>query len=752
MAQPAGGSKRSPKIKGYIDLKGADPSHLKDLVIEQIDPSGKRQIVQQGSDGAIEIDPTIVGKGYTLELRAPEGGDPRQLSVDSLVDRLSVDERYVLGEAAWRPIFPRFECVTGHVSVCRPPWLSPFEPAAVQLARQLTSRPFADVLSDATPETFEIARPLASSTIGQLPYPWPVRCSTVCQGKVDVFIRTCCCRVGPPEPPIIIRDICEIIDCDPHFVPKWPPDPEGPIEFATSPSFGEALARRVESIATQEGAPDPEEFLRLAGHLDALRSMPLEAQRAYIVANPELYYWGCTCSTRQVATVYLNPDGRFDACFFAGYVSGGCTQRVLYRVSQVSTSGWRVVYDGVARNQSFGLGDDASLVASWLAQGCADEPGVDPSGQPFVLLESIGTTWASTLIHSTQQSGPDSFATAAHTQLAPTDGMANARPAVAPPITAGPYDQPWCSGLSLRFRFHQALAGAPFNATKYRLRTARLDDYGDVIPGSEAPLQSNTAWLKYAPAPGGGVMVQSVPLFTPDPGVYTIPFFDPVWPWLDGQFHAVFDTSSLTNGRYVVLVEVLRNNLTRLRPSSSLDAPGTDATVGFDMRRLDAPIVAGQVMSTSVVPHSTLANMFFVNNRPAEADITHIEFAGSASAQNCQFLTGRDCDTVALRYTARQVDGFQWYHELWYWEGLNGPRIPTVPPEAAEISSADVVFGSSVARRFDYMLHGESRCSFAANLAVYTRHTNGWGPRFTGYDRSDQAAFALETVGNTGCP
>lgn len=750
MAQAGGGRKGGGSIRGRLELKGAEPSLLKDLVIELVDPSGGRKAVAHAADGTVEIDSAVVGKGFTLELRAPEGGDPRQLDVDSFVDRLSVDRRYVLGESAWRPIFPTFECVTGHVSVCRPRWLSPFEPVVLQVAKQLRTRSFRDVLADSAIDTAEIARPV-SSAINALPYPWPVRCLTVCQGKVDVFIRTCCCRIRPPEPPIIIRDICEIIDCDPPFVPKWPPDPEGPIELGSSPSFGSRLAMRLERTASDEDAPEPDVLLRLAGHLDALRTLPLEEQRAYIAAVPELYYWGCTCSTRQVATVYLNPDGRFDACFFAGYVGAGCTQRVLYRVSQITPAGWQVVYDGLARNQSFGLGEDASLSASWLARGCADEPAIDPNEPPFVLLESIGSTWASTLIHSTQQSGPDSFATPTNTLLAPTDGMANARPAGPLPITAGPYDQPWCSGLALRFRFHQALAGAPFNAAKYRLRTARLDDHGNVVPGSEVPLVSNVVWLKYAPAPGGGVMVVSVPLVTPDPGVYTIPFFDPVWPWLDGQFHAVFDTTALANGRYVVLVEILKSNLTRLRPNNSLDPAGTDATVAFRMRRLDAPIVAGQAMSTSVVPHSTLANMFYVNNRPAEADITHIEFAGSASQANCQFLAGRDCDTVALRYTARQLDGFQWYHEIWYWEGLNGPRIPTVPPEAPEISTADVTFGSSVARRLDYMLHGQSRCSFAANLAVYTRHTNGWG-RFTGYDRGDQAAFALETTGHGSCP
>ena len=107
--------------------------------------------------------------------------------------RLAVDKGYVLGESAWLPIFPSFECVTGHVSVCRPRWLSPFEPAVLQVAGQLRTRSFRDVLADTAMDMAEIVRPV-SSAITALPYPWPVSCSTVCQGKVDVFVRTCCCR------------------------------------------------------------------------------------------------------------------------------------------------------------------------------------------------------------------------------------------------------------------------------------------------------------------------------------------------------------------------------------------------------------------------------------------------------------------------------------------------------------------------------------------------------------------------------
>ncbi len=749
MARQTGQRRAASPIRGRLELSGAEPETLEQLVIEVVDAKGERFEVTRADDGSIELDSGMVGKGHTLELRAKEGGEPRRFALDTFADRLATEKTYVLPERAWRPIFPVFECVTGHVSVCRPFWLIPFETAAVQLARQLRMRPFGDVIAELGGSGgTEVARPYSSALVGVLPYPWSMRCLPVCHGKVEVFVRTCCCEVRLPRPPIIIRDLCRIIDCEPPVGP-WPPEPDPPYRLTVDPAFGERLATRIEGASGRPGDPDAEDLLRLADHLTTLRSLPITEQREYIASTPELAYWNCSCSTRQVATTYLNPDGTYDACFFSGYTPAGCTQRVIYRVSQLTTTGWQVVYDGLARNQSFGIGEDASISTSWLARGCADEPVPVPGDPPFVLLEKIGRTWASDIIASTLQNGPSSYAG----PLAANDGLAVPRPGTALPITSGPNEMAWCSGLGLRFRFQDALAGGPYNATKYRLRYVEVDGQGLPVPNSARPLASVIAWPKFAPAPGGGVQVVLVSLNTPDEGVYRIPYFDPQWQWLDeDQFHGIFDTTQVPNGRYMILLDLLRDDLTRLTPNNSSDQGiAGDVSSGFRFRRLTAPIVAGSIMATADVPHSTLGHIVQVNNRPAVGDITHIEFAGSASSVNCQFLTGRDCDTVALRYTASQADGFQWYHEIWYKQGLSGPIIPTVPPEAAEVSAAEVINGPSVVRRLDSMLRGELRCSFAANLRVYTRHTAGYG-WFQGYGASDQAAFALETTGNKGCP
>jgi len=740
MAERSGRSGTGGVIRGRLELQDAEAGALEKLTISTVDPSGKRTPVKVGANGSLELDSKLVGQGHTIELRAADGGETRSYSFDTFADRLTAEKQYILPKSAWGPIFPLFRCVSGHVSVCRPPWLNPIDSVATQLAAQLRSGTVADALGETA--AWQIARPY--SGVDLVPYPWPWRCDPVCSGKVEVFLRTCCC-VLPPRPPIIIDRLCEIINCDPPI--KIPHDPGDPPYFERGDrAFAARLATRVTASAGDPAGPAPEDILRLADHLTALRALPEPEQVRYIEANPELLYWGCTCSTQEVATTYLAADGSFDACFLAGYVRPGCTQRVLYKVSQLTPSGWQVVYDGVARNQSFSLDADASVIASWFARGCPPSPQPNPGDPPFVLLEAIGGTYSSTLIHSTGQTGPSSFAG----PLAWNDGLAAARPAGPLPITAGPYELAWCQGLQLRLRFSEALKGAPFNATKYRLRIVAVDGNGNPVAGSEQPLVSNVVWNKYAAGPAGLPKVVPVPLVTPDAGVYTIPYFDAQWPWLDGQFHAVFDTTRVANGRYLVLVDVLRDDLTHLRPSDSADpaSPG-DATEPFRFLRLEAPIVAGEVMSTSPVPHSTLANLFQVNNRSADADITQIEFAGTSSGANCQFLSGRDCDTVALRYTARHVDGFQFYHEIWYKQGLSGPIIPTVPPESPEISAANIVNGLSVARSLASMLRGEPRCSFAANLRIYTRHTAGWG-RYTGFDGGDQAAFALETTGP--CP
>ena len=108
---------------------------------------------------------------------------------------------------------------------------------------------------------------------------------------------------------------------------------------------------------------------------------------------------------------------------------------------------------------------------------------------------------------------------------------------------------------------------------------------------------------------------------------------------------------------------------------------------------------------------------------------------------NCQFLEGSDpdTDTVQLRFSAYQSNGYLWYHQVWFKQGLTGP-VTYLPA-----SNVNIFSGDTPALTFTDLLGTETKCAFASTLEVYVRHTNGFG-RLSGYDRSDIAAFALEIV------
>ena len=487
--------------------------------------------------------------------------------------------------------------------------------------------------------------------------------------------------------------------------------------------------------------------MRAARHLYALRQLPLAQQIEYIKVHPDLVYRHCTCSTVKVGEGYLQEDGRFDICFYEGnWLPLGCSRRVLYRVSQIQEGGWVVIYNGLASGESFPLDDEAVLYASGNADPCDGPHDWGPT--PFVILERIGNTWADTLIHSTDQNGEATGLPTFTGPLDAADGLANEGPVAS---TAGPYNQPWGATLSLGYQFHPGLQA--LGAKYYRTRVIRVGNNGQPLTGSGAvnfTITGSLSWRKYYNPPGpDDVGVEWVPLHNPVingiEGLYTIPYPDLVYPWLGGQWHADVATDELVaaspkmpNGRYLFVVDIFDATGKRMIPNGSLEPAGAgEVTAAFEYRRLDGPIDA-PFSNTSVVPHRALASLFRVDNLSAYADIEAIRHGSTDSNANCQFLVGPGTDTVQLRYSAYQANGFQWYHHVWFKQGLTGP-VTNLPN-----STSNVFSGLTPAKTFDDLLPGaDKKCAFAANLRVYVRHTNGIG-RLEGYDREDQAAFAIE--------
>lgn len=757
MARDSKAEQGKGRIKGVLELVGLGEQPRPEFTFEAVDPSGKRTAIPLSASGEFHLDEALAGKGYALELRAADG-EARRFRYDAFLSQIKADAVYRLPQAAWKELLRWRTCVTGQVKVCRPIWHPHFPFDRLDLA---VSRVRAGGFQDLVGSVTEVP--------GRLHIRPAFRCAPVCHGKVEVYVRTCCCRpLFPIDPPVVIRDLCQIIDCDrlwPRLPRPWPepdpgpfpgprptpgpdpvPDARGAFEPGRASGFDvrleAATLRALKRAESVEGAPDAQAVLRASNHLRALARLAPAEQVRYIEATPDLHIRFCTCSIRKVAEVPLQQDGHFDACFFLGPTPRNCHRRVLYRVLQVQESGWTVIYDGVARGESFALDESATLHTDWRADACDDPRDWDQHPTPFVILEQIGNTWADNLIHSTQQDGEASFGG----PLAATDGLVNPPPAGPVPVTAGPYNQPWGKTLNLRYQFHPGLQA--LGATMFRTRVVRVDANGDPIPGTEFPLTGNVSWRKYAPDGMGGVKVEWVPLNTATSGLYTIPYHDPIWPWLGGQWHAYVATDDviagiprMPNGRYLILVDIFRADGKRLRPTNSLDpaVPGQDVNAAFHYRRLDGPIDAA-FSNTSIVPRNALASLFYVDNLACYGDIEAIMRNGVPSNMNCQFLSGPAGTQVALQYSARHDNGFQWYHQISYKQGLTGPTT-TDPANGGNVSS-----GSSPAHSFGSMLGAETKCAFSANLYVYAKHTNGIG-RISAYDASDVAAFALEITG-----
>ena len=719
------------RLDGRLELVGRS-ERITDLKLEAVAPSGERADLPIGAAGEIRLDPRLVGQGYQLEMSGP--GGKRRYSYDLMAERLRADTVYRLPEAVWQGlIFPLLTCVTGRVRVCWPVLRPPLF-RAIPLREQVAAMEL---------------------EIGRRVFP-PYRCHPVCQGKVEVFVRTCCCpEFGPLDPPIVIKKLCEIIDCR-HIwpIPRREPEP-GPIgpRPGPGPDPGPLLERATSRAlrraeAGEAGAPSVEQALFAYEHLSVLTRATPSEQLAYIKSHPVLRWWCCSCTTKKVGEAVLQPDGHFDFCYKGGLVAKNCTRRVLYRVSQYQNDSWVVVYDGPARNESFDIGDDALLNASFNAHTCPDEPQWPSGLRPFVSLEQIGNTWADALIQTTQQNGETSFTG----PLGAKDGLVNELPAGPVSITSGPYDQPWAATLNLRFQFHPGLANLPNpggGAKYYRVRVVRVNANGQ--PLSSFTWRGPVSWRKYDYV-GGKVVVKWVDLANPPinnvEGLYTIPYPDAMRPWLGGQWHAFINTKEATagnspmpNGRYLFVVDVFNAAGERLVPDTLAAAAG-ERTQPFDFLRLIGPL--DQTGSTVAVPYKTLASLFWVDNLACYADIEQIVFKGVPSMADCQFLTGCDDSTVQLRYSARHLNGFQWYHQITYKRGLTGPTT-VLSPDAANRSSYD-----SPALTVKDLLGTSTKCAFAASLYVWSRHTDGITRRLWGYDAWDSAAFALETTGP--CP
>src|SRR5262245_28071912 len=283
-----------------------------------------------------------------------------------------------IARAQWERFRYFATCVSGHVRVCRrPPWW--YEDLVV-LAKHSAYRSIA--------ETRTLKKIPAARSVAEL-VARPFFCSVLCNGKVDVYRRVCCCEpwiVVDPRLDDLIRELEEILVAPPIPVPPGPDPGPGP----DPAPFLQGAARAF----FKDGTLD-ERAIYAERDLAALRRLPREELPAYINARPYLRCRSYSCSTpKKVGSGEINPDGRFNICWHASPflpVKPFCHAEYAYVVKQRFGLAWITVYNGVAANIWFSGDADASLVTYHpLAFGCRDNG--EPGTGAFVYLDKIGDT------------------------------------------------------------------------------------------------------------------------------------------------------------------------------------------------------------------------------------------------------------------------------------------------------------------------------------------------------------------------
>jgi hypothetical protein len=584
---------------------------------------------------------------------------------------------------------------------------------------------------------------------------------------VEIYERDCCCRpwltidlaellrrlrefvdgpghVGPGDP----VEHADVARLNPGVIRGFNPQPDPPGETFNRVSLRAAKQRA--AFDAPQMLPDDRAKMKL--DISALESLPRVDAIKYIEARPYLWPWWCSCSSRKVGEAVLRPDGTFQFCYRKfPFFRLGCTTTYAYKVKQWQNNQWVVIYDGIARHHYY-FADQFADLSTFLGLACGqNDPGYS-SDRPFVLLQDVGST-RSYLLNSHYQgqaAGNDLTQIADDALAAPPDngGLANPSNGSGSGLLV---NQPWGADLWFRLYFDEGLKA--LGAVYYRISVVKAQANGHAVAGLPTILTNSIAWQKFVHV-GGHVEIQGETL-GPNPvgseaGLYKIPF-DSDAQWLDGQYHQVWDTTArdgannpLFDGLHLVSIEIFDVHGHRMAPSAN----------GFDFLRLMSASGPG---STAKVGFAKLQHLFWIDNRPVYADIEDLRLDGHPSGDECQFMSGGATSRFsacfrafhATRNSALPPETFMWYYTIWYHRGLNGPNA-TIETSGVN-APASLLGGSpaaSIPQTFSSMLgtstHG-AKCTFALNLWAYAKHTNG-SRRLSEYDRSDQAAFALEIL------
>jgi len=770
-----------------------------ELAMYRISPGGDvdRKLARAEKD-RIQISRDWLELGGFVAL-GPDVEDPQDLKPDSLQqfrlaqvwEEWAEREMILVPRPWWEGWFSRRVCISGSARWCRR-WQLQFNDhlrlaenlrvatpvlrhADQKVAQALTARLKSNLgeakLADTQvaapgPQARRLARIRFDERIS------PVICRPLCHGVVEIYERVCCCRpwviLDPRLDELLERmraDICQILPCPPEREPEPFPDPDpGPIlpdpgPFRAGPwppepdtFVGDRRSQR--GVKYMAATFDPaamalpptrmlEDYQAIAAHAAADRA---EAD-LYIMERPYLLHAFCHCSTRKVGEATINPDGSFAMCYWRPVVfhrfGTRCTTTYGFTIKQWQDNQWVYIYNGLGQGEFFDEADSIFLrTYDPRARTCeTNPPPVPGEGRPFVLLEDIGSTRSYKIV-----SPPQTAADGLNTALPANAGLLSP-PGPGETAEGRLRNRPWSMTLALRLYVHPDMQA--LGAKYYRFSIVEADGMGNPVSGAvPQPLTGGVTWSKYVYV-GSQVQVHGEGLGPNSEvdsdgevqaGLYKIPYWDSSHQWLYGQFHHRWNTLSKPNGQYLLSVEVFNASGDRLRPTGAT-GQGVDTNFHF-LRWIDS-------VNTTQVPFATLQHLFWTDKQACYGDIEDLRQNGLASNQECQFMVGTAGSTFSAGYRAFHVNGppgesFMWYRTLWYHRGLNGPNRTieyagdNAPPTLAAGPPAE-----STPQTFASMLNSHTKCTFALNLRVRAKHTNG-SRRIHEYDRYDQAAFALE--------
>lgn len=636
---------------------------------------------------------------------------------------LKDDNIIELARERWSVLIPLFwRCVSGHVRRCSwLPWL--VEARSIASAVLSTATVRSALLASAADVSATTA--VRAAALQPVLFP-PFRCGTVCEGLVEVYQRVCCWW------PLVILDprIPQIIDLLEKLqpvekIPRFPPNPPDPPPFDTLPLF-------------KSGALD-EAALNAPRDLAALRSLGHAEQAAYIEARPYLRHLLLCGTPAKVGQGFIQPDGSFQVCWraFPILLRPNCHIEVAYVVKQVINGQTVTIYDGLAANRWYHLGDTPTLTSyNPRAVGCrdGDVPGVEGA---VIYLDAIGSTDAFNLKTPTE-TGWDRVSAPAY-----NDGLAF--PAATALAAKGTLlNRNWGGTLNLRWWFTEPCRAA--GAKYYRASIIAADAAGNPLSGATRSFLTppGGAWQKLV-VTGSGLDLVSVPLGVPPVGgeanLYIIPYEGDLpanEEWRDAQFHAQLPTTAHAEGRYLLTLEVFNAAGQRLRPTGA-SGPGVNAP--FRYMRWVAP---GTPDVFANVPFAGLTAMLWWDNRAGTGDIIRLRMDGLQTSGECQFLSGDPDSTLSVDFIAHHpVEMFQLSHGITWYRGINGTSgtIPVAHPFDNE-GTPPATAATSDPVTFAALLGPHTRCSFAIHLNMALKTFDGSSSLYPNSVR-EVAAFAL---------